>query len=108
MEKQDKTFGSLTILDKVYKPMIEDIIFYNVESIERSGKDIEVHFDRCDYITAQPSSTVNNSRFKNNICVNRAKAVEIQQEMRKEKLLDLQKEVQKAIDKLKEFSQKYF
>ena len=110
MEKQYKTFGSLTILDKVYKPMIEDIIFYSIESIAKDGlsQDIIIHFDGNDYLKAQSSNTVINSRYKKNICVNRAKAVEIQQEMRKQKLMDLQKKVQEAIDKLNEFSSKYF
>ena len=108
MEKQDKTFGSLTILDKVYYPKIDGIIFYNVNSIEKEKNDIKISFDGIDYLIVQPSNTVANSRFKKNICVNKAKAVEIQQEMRKEKLLDLQKGVQETIDKLNEFSSKYF
>lgn len=108
MEKQDKTFGSLTILDKVYKPTIEDIIFYKVECIDRMDKNIVVHFHRNDYMIGQPSHTVRNSHFEKKVCVNRAKAVEIQKEMRKERLIKLQEEVQKAIDELNEFSQKYF
>ena len=108
MEKQDKTLGSLTILDKVYKPTIHDIIFYNVKSIEKAGSDIIVHFDGNDYMKGQSSNTVLNSFYKKNICVNRAKAVEIQQEIRKQELMDLQKKAQEAINKLNEFAIKYF
>ena len=115
MEKQDKTFGSIGLLDKLYFPTIENIIDFQIDIIEnyeaehgnRNGK-VKVYFRRGHFLIASPFSTVANSDHYKNICVNKGKAIEIQQKLRRTKLNEIQDHAQSTLVELKKFTEKYF
>jgi hypothetical protein len=115
MEKQDKTFGSLGLLDKLYVPTIEGIIDFQIDVIEnyealygnRKGK-IKIYFHSGHFVIASPFNTVANSDHYENICVNKTKAIQIQQEMRKDRLLELQEKIYDDFKELNEYLKKYF
>jgi hypothetical protein len=105
--KQDKTFGSITVHDVLYRPTVERITEYNIKSIQKkSQSELYLKYSNGDMIVSRSQTTTRD--HLDTVCVNKAKAIEIQDQLRREKLKSLIRSVDKKQAELNEFINKYF
>ena len=104
MNKQDKTFWTLTLLDKLYIPRIESIQELEVFQIFKHGNGLRIKYYYENWIDIDnPSRTT-----FGNICCNKQKAIELQKEMRATNLKYLKSKHARSLAELNEFVEKHF
>ena len=104
MNKQDKTFWTLTLLDKLYIPRIESIQELEVFQIFKHGHGLRIKYYYENWIDIDnPSRTT-----FGNICCNKQKAIELQKEMVLKQLDLLTNKNNEAFEALSKFTKKHF
>ncbi len=108
MNKQDKTFWSLTTLDKLYIPSVSSIEELEIFAIEKCGDGLRIkHYFSSYIIIRDPKKTTFQDGHRV-ICVNKQKALELQKEMVLKQLDLLTKRNNEAFEALSKFTKKHF
>ena len=108
MNKQDKTFWSLTTLDKLYIPGVNLIEELEIFAIEKHGDGLRIKHYYSSYIIINDPRKTTFQDVHKVICVNKEKAIEIQKELRATNLKYLKRRHAESLAELNEFVEKYF